>query len=143
MTAIFAVMLYHFLGLPPNWSNPDFVCPDEVPCIIDKIITNSSNTLDAKYVEKYQCRNVLTMFFKNGILLGNEQNFTGLFDSAVFETNFKEIKKAYEAQLLSNGGFDERIFLAEYRRRILEKEHENQNNWGSVPSQSDSGELCR
>lgn len=129
-----------FSGLPADWSSPDFTCPADAPCIIDKIITNSSNSLDAKYLEKYQCRNTLTMFFKNGILLGNENNFVGLFDPQVFETNFREIKKTYEAQLLSNGGFDERIFLAEYRRRILEKEHENQNNWGTIPPQSESGD---
>ncbi|XP_044745960.1 retinoblastoma-like protein 1 isoform X2 [Coccinella septempunctata] len=130
-----------FSGLPSDWMSPDFTCPDEVPSIIDKIITNSSNSLDAKYVEKYHCRSILSTFFKNEILCGNEQNFIGLFDPQVFESNFKAIKKAYETQLLSNGGFDERIFLAEYRRRILEKERETQNSLGTPPHSESGDEL--
>ncbi|KAK9892117.1 hypothetical protein WA026_018320 [Henosepilachna vigintioctopunctata] len=129
----------HFSVLPKDWLSPYFKAPEEVNSIIDKIINNSGNTLDAKYVERYQCRDILTSLFKNNVLLGNEYKFTGMFDNQVFESNFKGIKKAYEAQLLSNGGFDERIFLAEYRRRILEKEHESQN-WGSLPPSPESGD---
>ncbi|KAL3288204.1 hypothetical protein HHI36_002654 [Cryptolaemus montrouzieri] len=129
-----------FAGLPADWLCVTFKTPDEAPCIIDKIISNSGNALDAKYVEKYQCRSILANYFKNCVLLGNEMNFTGIFDIQLFESNFRGVKKAYEAQLLSNGGFDERIFLAEYRRRILEKEHESQTTWSFMPVSSESGD---
>lgn len=96
------------LGLPLNWNSPDFVPPEEAPCIIDKI---SDMDTEAKYMKTYHCRTFIINMFSNGTLKGNEKDFTGLFDVDTFEINFKNICRAYEAHLLNKLDFDERIFL--------------------------------
>lgn len=107
-----------FAGLPPEWLTPTFKVPDDAPCIID-LISNTEATVDAKYIKRYQCKNSLIVLFQNGTLEGNETNLTGLFNGQIFDNNFKNLQKAYDMQLLKKGGFDERIFLAEYKRRLL------------------------
>lgn len=62
-------------------------------------------------MKTYHYKTFIMNMFNNGILKGNENDFSGLFDSDTFETNFKNINRAYEAHLLSKLDFDERIFL--------------------------------
>lgn len=100
------------VGLPSNWSDLDYVVPEEAPCIIDKIAgANSSMETDAKYMKTYHCKIFIMTLFKNGTLQGNENDFSGLFDVAVFDANYKNVNKTYETHLLNKGDFDERIFL--------------------------------
>lgn len=60
-------------------SDPDYVVPEEAPCIMDKICgTNSSMETEAKYMKTYHCKSFLMSLFNNGTLQGNENDFTGL-----------------------------------------------------------------
>lgn len=86
--------------------------PEEAPCIIHKIVEADSNIeTEAMHMKVYQLKNFLEDMFTNGVLQGNIENFTELFDSANFDTNYKNVNRAYEAHLLNKGDFDERIFL--------------------------------
>lgn len=89
-----------------------YTIPKEAPCIID-ILCSKHNGIpkEAKYVKEYSWKNHIRDMFAKGKLQGTENNFSGIFDTANFDTNFKNITKAYEAHLLNRGDFDERIFL--------------------------------
>lgn len=100
----------NFKGLPPKFSSPEYVPPDEAPCIIDKI---SDMDTEAKYMKTYHCRTFIMNMFNNGTLRGNSKDFSGLFNSDSFDANFRNINRAYEAHLLNKLDFDERIFLGE------------------------------
>ena len=41
---------------------------------------------------------------------------TGLIDEAVFEHNVKRLEKEYEEYVLTEGDFDERMYLSELRQ---------------------------
>lgn len=66
---------------------------------------------EAKYMKTYHCKSFLMSLFSMGTLQGNENDFTGLFDQGVFDANYKNVNRTYEAHLLNKGDFDERIFL--------------------------------
>ena len=55
----------------------------------------------------------MVLFFFSQLLRGESDNFTGILEPAHFETNSKNIRKDYEAYVLSIGEYDERIFLGE------------------------------
>ena len=50
-------------------------------------------------------------WFDRSTLIGDRDNYTGIFNSAVFDINYKNLTKTYEALFLNKGDFDERIFL--------------------------------
>ncbi|KAF5271291.1 hypothetical protein FQR65_LT05306 [Abscondita terminalis] len=124
----------NFSELPSNWLNPNFVVPNEAPCIINYLCSKHDGiAAEVKYVKEYSWKEHIKELFYKGILHGNEETFTGFFDPANFETNLKNITNAYEEHLLNRGDFDERIFLTEYRRRLLLKEQALKNVNGSIP----------
>ncbi|CAH0550797.1 unnamed protein product [Brassicogethes aeneus] len=109
-----------FVGLPEDWTNPGFEMPPEAPCII-KLLCKCENLLtEAMHIKTYRFRDHLNKLLADDVLVGANDYFLGIFEPGVFEQNSKNITKAYDMQLLSKGGFDERIFMAEYRRQLLE-----------------------
>ncbi|XP_031332886.1 retinoblastoma-like protein 2 isoform X2 [Photinus pyralis] len=122
-----------FPELPPNWSDPNYIAPKEAPCIINYLCSKHDGiAAEVKYVKEYSWKEHIKDLFSKDILQGDEDTFTGFFDPANFDSNLRNITKTYEAQLLNRGDFDERIFLAEYRRRLLLKEQALKNANGSV-----------
>ncbi|CAG9863709.1 unnamed protein product [Phyllotreta striolata] len=108
-----------FQSLPRDWSNSNFEVPKEAPCIIDQF----SMLVEAEYVKTYPLRDYITNLIKNKVLLADPSNFTGLFNEDNFDNNFKNVINAYETHLLNIADVDERIFLAEYRRLLLEQQN--------------------
>ncbi|XP_018323439.1 retinoblastoma-like protein 1 isoform X2 [Agrilus planipennis] len=113
----------NFVGLPPNWNLPNYTPPVEAHSIIDVICNKHTGiATQAKYDREYSWKKHIRQMFEKGILHGNAETFTGLFDPQNFDANLKNVTRAYETLLLNKGDFDERIFLADYRRRLLLKE---------------------
>ncbi|KAI4468667.1 retinoblastoma-associated protein rb -related [Holotrichia oblita] len=116
----------NFECLPREWSNPDYIVPEEAPCIISSFY--KEDVKDAIYVKKYKFRDIIRGFFEKRILQGNNVDFTGLLNPTVFDINYNALKKIYETHLLNKGDFDERILLAEYRRQRKLKEQASLGN---------------
>lgn len=113
----------HFEGLPEDWTNPAYQVPEDAPCLIDHICKDLSTLTDAKHMKLYTFRDLIRNLMKNGVLAGNPDNLTDMLTYNNFDTNYRNITKAYEAKLLNKGDFDERIFISEYRRTLMEREH--------------------
>ncbi|XP_066257159.1 retinoblastoma-like protein 1 isoform X2 [Euwallacea similis] len=124
--------------------NQDFRALKEVPCIVKRFCKCDTVIKEALHMKAYTFRQLLTKFIDQGILLADETDFTGVFERNNFDQNFKNFNKAYETHLLSRGDFDERIFLAEFKRVLLDKEQTVQS-WTSMrvlpPSDSDGALL--
>jgi hypothetical protein len=45
------------------------------------------------------------------VLKGNASNLNGILDQGCFDYSYNSVSKAYEEYVLSEGDFDERIFL--------------------------------
>jgi hypothetical protein len=45
------------------------------------------------------------------VLKGDVSNLSGILEQGRFDHNYKTVNKAYEEYVLSEGDFDERIFL--------------------------------
>lgn len=105
-------MIFKFLALPKNFNNPDYVKPT-VPIDTIDVLSKLFDGVpqDAKWVKEYSWKPALAKLFNKGILTGDENNFTGLFDPHNFDNNFKAINKRYEEHVLNIGEFDEKIFL--------------------------------
>jgi len=52
----------------------------------------------------------LSVFFMQ-VLKGDASNLSGILEQGRFDYNYKAVSKAYEEYVLSEGDFDERIFL--------------------------------
>jgi retinoblastoma-like protein 1 len=45
------------------------------------------------------------------VLKGDVSNLSGILEQGRFDHNYKQVNKTYEEYVLSEGDFDERIFL--------------------------------
>lgn len=103
-----------FIGLPADWSDPNYKVPTEAKCIIDILGAKHKDMItESKYVKEYTWKALIQNMFKEKILHGNDKNFTDLLTASNFDANMKSITKAYEEHLLNKGDFDERILLGE------------------------------
>ncbi|XP_060534776.1 retinoblastoma-like protein 2 isoform X2 [Cylas formicarius] len=103
----------------------------EWPCIVTKFCNCDSVIKEALHMKIYTFRDLVHKLIRNGTLVGNEESFNDILSVENFDSNFRSVTKAYEAHLLSKGDFDERIFLAEYKRQLIEKEQLS-NNWTTI-----------
>lgn len=113
------LLKHTFEGLPEDFSRMQYTVPQTAPCVIQFICAKPETLPDALYIKAYTSKKLFQPLFESNILQGDAKTFTGIFQPEVFERNFKNITKAYEAFLLDKGDFDERIFLAEFKRQIL------------------------
>ncbi|XP_023018389.1 retinoblastoma-like protein 1 isoform X2 [Leptinotarsa decemlineata] len=114
-----------FEGLPSNWNQPDFVVPSEAPCIISYLCKSPSMLTDALHMKTYDMKTLMSTLVLTETVLADRSTFIGFLNRDVFEQNFKNITNTYETRLLSKAEVDERIFLAEYRRQLLEHQQMN------------------
>ncbi|KAJ8925433.1 hypothetical protein NQ315_009266 [Exocentrus adspersus] len=124
--------------LPSDWTDASFLAPTEAPCLISYLCKSPSMLTVAMHMKVYELKGMITRLIKNKTLAADQKTLTGLFNRDVFEQNFKNVTNTYETQLLNKGDFDERIFLAEYRRQLLEQQS-NMTTIRSLPY-CDSGE---
>ncbi|CAG9762062.1 unnamed protein product [Ceutorhynchus assimilis] len=101
---------------------------NEVPCIVKKFCKHDLLIKEALHMKVYIFRPLITKLISNSILIADENDFTGIFNGDNFEQNFRNITKTYETHLLNYGDFDERIFLAEFKRITMEREQ----SWTSM-----------
>ncbi|KAJ9576035.1 hypothetical protein L9F63_007135, partial [Diploptera punctata] len=104
----------HFSGLPKNFWDQDYTPPTEAPCIIDQLCKKHDGiTLEAMGIKQYSFKLQIKKFFETAVLKGRASNLSGILEQGNFDLNFKAINRTYEEYVLSEGDFDERIFLGE------------------------------
>lgn len=62
----------------------------------------------------YTFKQLVTKLIDCKVLIADEIDFSGIFDPENFDQNYRSIKKTYETHLLSEGDFDERIFMGKF-----------------------------
>nr|CAI5843626.1 unnamed protein product [Callosobruchus analis] len=123
----------NFECLPPDWNSPAFQLPDEVPCTIPFMCKCSTTLTDAMHMKTYTMKMLMSTLVKTKVLQVDPSDFSGMFNADVFDLNYKNITNAYDTHLLNKGYIDERIFLAEYRRQLIEQQNLNLSNVKSSP----------
>ncbi|KAG5888211.1 hypothetical protein JTB14_036222 [Gonioctena quinquepunctata] len=114
-----------FEALPSDWNSPDFILPSEAPCIISHLCKCPSMLTEVMHMKMYDLKSLMTTFIFNGTLMADPSSFVGFLNRDFFEQNFKNVASSYETRLLNKADVDERIFLAEYRRQLLEHQQTN------------------
>ncbi|KAG5321449.1 RBL1 protein, partial [Pseudoatta argentina] len=110
----------NFPGLPTNFNDDNYTPPQTANCIVNLLCErHDAIAVEAKAIKEYCMKNYINKLFNEKILRGDQSNFSGMLESLNFDGNNKAINKSYEQRMLSVGDFDERIFLAEWRRLIL------------------------
>lgn len=103
-----------FPGLPENFQDKDYTPPSEVPCIIDHLCRKHDGIpVEAKGIKEYSWKIHIKKLFDTGVLKGDVSNLSGVLEQGRFDHNYKAVNKAYEEYVLSEGDFDERIFLGD------------------------------
>ncbi|XP_046481637.1 retinoblastoma-like protein 1 isoform X1 [Neodiprion pinetum] len=111
-----------FAGLPANYNNDDYVPPETANCIISLLCeTREGIAVEAKVIKEYYLKDHINKLFNDKVLRGDQSNFSGILEPLNFDGNSKAVNKAYEQHVLSVGDFDERKFLAEWRRVRLNR----------------------
>ncbi|KYN00080.1 Retinoblastoma-like protein 1 [Cyphomyrmex costatus] len=110
----------NFPGLPTNFNDENYNQPQTANCIVNLLCErHDAIAVEAKVIKEYCMKNYINKLFNEKILRGDQSNFSGMLEALNFDGNNKAINKSYEQRMLSVGDFDERIFLAEWRRIIL------------------------
>ncbi|XP_076687040.1 retinoblastoma-like protein 1 isoform X1 [Andrena cerasifolii] len=154
----------NFPGLPPNFNDENYTPPQTANCIVSLLCErHEAIAVEAKVIKEYYLKNHINHLFNERVLRGDQSNFTGILEALNFDGNSKAINRMYEQHVLSVGDFDERIFLADWRRvrlngissleivggdiayaklskHISMKGHDASNNIGS-PTQMNVGDL--
>ncbi|XP_011254212.1 retinoblastoma-like protein 1 isoform X2 [Camponotus floridanus] len=107
----------NFPGLPANFNDENYIPPQTANCIISLLCErHEAIAVEAKVIKEYCMKNYINKLFNERILRGDQSNFSGILEALNFDGNSKAVNKAYEQRVLSVGDFDERIFLADWRR---------------------------
>ncbi|XP_066479332.1 retinoblastoma-like protein 1 [Tiliqua scincoides] len=96
-----------FRGLPADFHTADFRAPGGPPCIIATLCELHDGLLvEAKGIKEYYFKPYISKLFDRKILKGD-----CLLDLSNFVDNNKALNKEYEEYVLTEGDFDERVFL--------------------------------
>ncbi|XP_054002428.1 retinoblastoma-like protein 1 isoform X1 [Hylaeus anthracinus] len=107
----------NFPGLPRNFNDENYSPPQTANCIVSLLCErHDAIAVEAKVIKEYYLKNHINQLFKERVLRGDQSNFSGILEALNFDGNNKAINKVYEQHVLSVGDFDERIFLAEWKR---------------------------
>ncbi|XP_076618392.1 retinoblastoma-like protein 1 isoform X2 [Colletes latitarsis] len=107
----------NFPGLPHNFNDENYTPPQTENCIVSLLCErHEAIAVEAKVIKEYYLKNHINQLFKERVLRGDQSNFSGILEALNFDGNNKAINKVYEQHVLSVGDFDERIFLADWRR---------------------------
>nr|ALB00261.1 retinoblastoma protein [Tigriopus japonicus] len=88
--------------------------PDEPPCILEQLCRMHDGIItEVKTIREHWWKPHIKKFFDQKLLKGDPQSLTGILDPLVFDVNAKNVRKDYEAYILSIGEYDERVFLGE------------------------------
>ncbi|KAK9296590.1 hypothetical protein QLX08_009432 [Tetragonisca angustula] len=156
----------NFPGLPSNFSDENYIPPQTANCIVSLLCErHEAIIVEAKVIKEYHLKNHINKLFNERVLRGDQANFSGILEALYFDGNSKAINRVYEQHVLSVGDFDERIFLADWRRvrlngissleivggdiayhaklskHIFMKGHDASNNIGSPTQMMNVGDL--
>lgn len=96
-----------FRGLPADFHTADFRTSGGPPCIIATLCELHDGLLvEAKGIKEYYFKPYISKLFDRKILKGD-----CLLDLSNFADNNKALNKEYEEYVLTEGDFDERVFL--------------------------------
>ncbi|KAL6260430.1 hypothetical protein P5V15_007956 [Pogonomyrmex californicus] len=110
----------NFPGLPANFNDENYTPPQTANCIVNLLCEHhDAIAVEAKAIKEYYMKNYINKLFNERILRGDQSNFSAILEALNFDNNSKAINKTYEQRMLSVGDFDERIFLAKWRRVSL------------------------
>ncbi len=86
----------------------------EPPCILDSLCRMHDGIIsEVKSIREHWWKPHIKKFFEQKLLRGDADTLSGVLDPGVFDANAKEVRKDYEAYVLSIGEYDERVFLGE------------------------------
>ncbi|XP_060826468.1 retinoblastoma-like protein 1 isoform X2 [Bombus pascuorum] len=156
----------NFPGLPSNFNDENYTPPQTANCIVSLLCErHEAIAVEAKVIKEYYLKNHINKLFNERVLRGDQTNFSGILEALYFDGNSKAINRVYEQHVLSVGDFDERIFLADWRRvrlngissleivgediayhaklskRIFMRGHDASNNIGSPTQMMNVGDL--
>ncbi|XP_033326239.2 retinoblastoma-like protein 1 isoform X1 [Megalopta genalis] len=155
----------NFPGLPTNFNDESYTPPQTANCIVTLLCErHEAIAVEAKVIKEYHLKNHIKKLFDERVLRGDPVYFSGILEALNFDGNNKAINKVYEQHVLSVGDFDERIFLADWRRvrlngvssleivggeiayaklakHIALKDHDASNNIGSPTQMMNVGDL--
>lgn len=117
-----------FAGLPKGWDKPDFTPPANFSDIISLLVENEKEcglsrtqandiSFRAKVINRHQFTTYVKSLLGSGedakVLEGDSDTMDDLFLPQNFEKNKKAIDARYGEHILTEGNFDERIFLGD------------------------------
>ncbi|KDR11553.1 Retinoblastoma-like protein 1, partial [Zootermopsis nevadensis] len=101
-----------FPGLPSNFFDQEYTTPSQAPCIIDHLCKKHDGIpVEAKGIKEYSWKIHIKKLLDTGVLKGDASSLSGILEQGRFDYNYKAVSRAYEEYVLSEGDFDERIFL--------------------------------
>ncbi|KAF7281421.1 hypothetical protein GWI33_004801 [Rhynchophorus ferrugineus] len=101
--------------LPYN-SNSDL----RVPCLVEHFCKNDTMIKEALHMKVYVFGPLISKFVEDNSIIA-DKNHLGILSYENFDQNFRNVTNVYDTYVLSHGEIDEKIFLAEHKRVLLEK----------------------
>lgn len=85
----------------------------EPTCIIHALCDNYDGiSVEAKTIKEYWLKPKIRGMIDAGLLRGDPDTLSGMIDETVFENNYRKLEKEYEEYVLTEGDFDERMYLS-------------------------------
>lgn len=67
--------------------------------------------MEAKTIKEYWLKPKIRTMIDAGLIRGDPDTLSGLMEESVFENNYRKLEKEYEEYVLTEGDFDERMYL--------------------------------
>ncbi|KAK2724085.1 hypothetical protein QYM36_002436 [Artemia franciscana] len=104
----------NFPGLPSSFNKPYYTPPIDAVCNIAILCGMTDGiVVEAKSIKEHFLYPKVKEFYEKGKIRLDPTAFIGLLEQVNFDMNYKNIGKMYEEYVLSEGDFDERVFLGE------------------------------
>ena len=87
--------------------------PVDAPCVLASLCTEHNGVfVEAKTIKEHWFRPYLSQLFNNKILKGDPDRLCGVLEPGNFEASMRSLNNHYEEFVLTEGDFDERVFLS-------------------------------
>ncbi|XP_062852818.1 retinoblastoma-like protein 1 [Trichomycterus rosablanca] len=97
----------HFKGLPKDHGGTE-----DIQCVLVKLCElHDGLVVEAKGIKEHYFKPYIRRLLEKKILKGDFENLTEFLDMSNFQDNNKAINREYEEYVLTEGDFDERVFL--------------------------------
>ncbi|XP_050295177.1 retinoblastoma-like protein 2 [Anthonomus grandis grandis] len=100
----------------------------DLPCLVKRFCKDETLTRDGLHMKVYTFKPMLNRLIdREEVLTADRTEFIGLLEAKNFERNYKNVMVAYEDQLATQNCIDERFFIADFKRKLIEKEQAEQS----------------